>query len=194
MFTQPVPRVAFIGDSITQRWPLCLVRGYEGINLGMAGQSTVQVLRRFRMDALGCRPQVIHIMAGTNDIAGNSGSMPAQATIGNILAMVDLARRARVGIVVGSICPAREFPWSPTVHPSAQIAYINRSLERAMSAIEVPFADYAADLDDGRGAMRPDCSDDGVHPNLSGYRRISPTAIRALNRAANGATRGQPNA
>ncbi len=176
------PTVVFMGDSITENWseldPALFTGGV--IDRGIRGQTTPQMVLRFRQDVVALRPKVVHIMAGTNDIAGNTGpESPAQFQ-DNIRTMVDLARASGIKVVLGAIPPARRFTWVATLQPAPRIVQLNRWLKSYAAANRLGFADYHAALASPDDGMKPDTSADGVHPNAEGYRLMRPVALRAL--------------
>jgi lysophospholipase L1-like esterase len=171
------PRAVFFGDSITENWVLGDERlfGPGVIGRGIGGQTTAQMLVRFRSDVIDLRPRVVQIMAGTNDLAGNKGPTSERDYQNNIMAMVELARAHRIRVVLASIPPAGRFFWRPEVAPAPQIERLNAWLRNYARREKLTFVDYHAVLAGPEGAMRPGLSLDGVHPNRDGY-----AAMRAL--------------
>jgi lysophospholipase L1-like esterase len=187
------PEVVFIGDSITQGWtdkaPAFFHAGVVG--RGISGQTSPQMLVRFRQDVLDLRPRVVHIMMGTNDIAGNTGPMSTEETEANFMTMAELARAHGIGVVIASIPPAASFPWKPGVETVEKIRALNGWLRAYAERIGAVYADYTAVLDDGRGGMRPGLASDGVHPTSAGYALMAPVAEKAIAEALGG-ERGRP--
>jgi lysophospholipase L1-like esterase len=180
---QPV-RVVFMGDSITDNW-INLSKGFwtEGrIDRGISGQTTPQMLVRFRQDVIDLHPQAVHIMAGTNDVAGNTGAATLQTVEGNIRSMAELARAHGIKVILASIPPAGAFPWNPAVKPVPQIAALNTWLQGYARANGFTYVDYFAALADPAGAMKPGLSSDGVHPTAQGYAVMEPLAKAAIAR------------
>ena len=175
-------RVVFLGDSITEGWksadPTMFERGV--IDRGISGQTTTQMLLRFREDVVDLHPQVVHIMAGTNDVAGNTGPMPIDRVLDNIRSMAELARANGIRVVIASVPPAAAFSWRPEVRPVAAIAEINRKLRAYAAANRFTYVDYFAALADQNGAMKPGMAHDGVHPTAAGYAAMKPLAIAAI--------------
>ncbi|MGI4732416.1 MAG: SGNH/GDSL hydrolase family protein [Janthinobacterium lividum] len=177
-------RVVFMGDSITDNW-MGLSKGFwaEGrVDRGISGQTTPQMLVRFRADVLDLHPQAVQIMAGTNDIAGNSGAATMETVEGNIRTMAELARAHGVKVLLASVPPASAFPWSPEKRPTPQIAAMNAWLQSYAGANGFTYVDYFAALADSQGAMRPGLSSDGVHPTAAGYAVMEPIARAAIAR------------
>lgn len=166
------PRIVFMGDSITENWTLADPRLFTGgvVNRGIGGQTTPQMLVRFRADVIALKPQVVHIMAGTNDIAGNTGPTTLQDVKNNIVSMVELARASSIRVVLASIPPAATFNWRPQLNPVPQIDEINAWLREYAQQNRLQYIDYHAALAGPSGELRAALGNDGVHPNRDGYR------------------------
>jgi acetyl esterase/lipase len=179
------PRAVFMGDSITDNW----VRGDPAlfanaiVGRGIGGQTSPQMLARFRQDVVALRPHVVHIMAGTNDIAGNTGPTTLEDYQHNILAMIDLARANDIAVVVAAIPPSRKLFWRGDLDPRPQIRELNDWLRGLAFSRGLTFVDYGMVLADPDGGMRADLGNDGVHPNRLGYARMRPLAERAVAEA-----------
>lgn len=178
-------QVVFMGDSITYGWGLADAAffGAGHVNRGISGQTTPQMLARFQADVAALRPRVVHIMAGTNDIAGNTGPTSVQDVRNNIIAMVTLAKANRAAVVLASIPPAKSFPWAPGLTPADQIREMNAWLKAYARAQGLIYVDYYAVLATPDGGMKPELTFDGVHPDAAGYRVMRPLAEAALKRA-----------
>ena len=163
--------IVFMGDSITEGWhdkrPGFFSRGR--IDRGISGQTTSQMVLRMFSDVVELRPRAVHIMAGTNDIAGNTGPMTAQMTEDNFRAMADIAQRHAIKVLIACTPPAASFPWSPGIQTRPRIAELNSRLERYAHSTGATWVDYRPALDDGTGAMKPGLASDGVHPTEAGY-------------------------
>jgi lysophospholipase L1-like esterase len=180
------PRVVFIGDSITEFWKIAHPDffGESYIDRGVRGQTTAQILVRFRQDVIALKPAVVHILAGTNDFAGNGGPTTLEAIKNNIASMVDLAIANDIRVVLGSVPPAGAFPWRPTVlEPAQHIVEANEWLRRYAREKNLIYVDYHEPLADERDAMKQTFSNDGVHPNRDGYSVMEPLARRAVEQA-----------
>lgn len=179
------PRVVFIGDSITENWvglaPALFVSGAVG--RGISGQTSPQVLVRFYQDVVRLRPRVVHIMVGTNDLAGNTGPNSPEMYANHIAAMVDLARANGIAVVIGSILPAARFPWKASLAPAKQVVALNTWLKAFAKARGAAFADYHAALANPEGGINPDLAPDGIHPNAKGYAVMEPIARAAIAEA-----------
>ena len=163
--------VVFMGDSITEGWkdkrPGFFSKGR--IDRGISGQTTPQMVLRMMADVVSLKPKAVHIMAGTNDIAGNTGPMTAAMSEDNFRMMSDIARMHRIKVLIASIPPAASFPWRPGLETRARIAELNTWLKRFAAQTGATWVDYHPVLDDGTGAMKPGMAYDGVHPTEAGY-------------------------
>lgn len=177
--------VVFLGDSITEGWlqkaPAFFSAGR--ICRGIGGQTTPQLLLRFRQDVIDLQPRAVHIMAGTNDIAGNTGPSTLQMIQDNFLGMAEIAMANRVHLILASIPPASDFPWRPGVETIAPIGAMNAWIRQQAMRLRATYADYFAALSDGQGAMRDGMSSDHVHPTEPGYAAMRPVAEAALRSA-----------
>lgn len=174
-------RAVFLGDSITENW----VKGDPGlftdgvVGRGISGQTTPQMLLRFHADVVALNPKVVHILAGANDIAGNTGPSTVQTYKNNIIAMVEMARANRIKVVLASILPAARIPWQPTIDPAGRVVELNKWLESYARKNGLTFVNYYPVLADANGGLPSRFSNDGVHPNRNGY-----SAMHALAEAA----------
>lgn len=165
-------RVVFMGDSITELWgeqPAGLFADRHLVNRGISGQTTAQMLLRFRPDVLALGPRRVVLLAGTNDIAGNTGPISVEAIAGNIRSMVQLARAEGVAVVLCAVLPVKRYPWAPEVQPLPQVAALNRLLHAMAKEYRTGWVDYHAALADRDGGLPAAYSGDGVHPNAAGY-------------------------
>ena len=175
-------QAVFLGDSITENWIAADPALFSDriLNRGISGQTTPQMLLRFYADVIALHPRVVHILAGANDLAGNTGPSSAQQYKDNIMAMCDLASANGVRVVLASLLPAERFPWRPEVRPVAQIDELNRWLRRYAAQRKFVYVDYYAVLAGPGGAMRAGLSHDGVHPHRAGYVLMRPLTQRGL--------------
>ena len=166
------PRVVFMGDSITENWLLAdpALFDHGVVNRGISGQTTAQMLVRFRADVVSLHPQVVHILAGTNDVAGNTGPTSARDFENNIMSMVDIARANGIRVVLGSIPPTASFSWRPQLNPVPTIQALNAWLRSYAKRQRIAYIDYYSLLGGASGELRNDLGNDGVHPNRVGYR------------------------
>jgi lysophospholipase L1-like esterase len=163
--------VVFMGDSITENWkekrPSFFTRGR--VDRGISGQTTSQMVLRMMSDVVALKPRAVHVMGGTNDIAGNTGPMTARMSVNNVRAMTDIAQRHGIKVIIASVPPAASFPWAPRVQSRVAIAELNRRLKRMALETRSSWIDYHSVLDDGTNAMKPGLATDGVHPSEAGY-------------------------
>jgi lysophospholipase L1-like esterase len=182
------PTVVFIGDSITEGWGVgdasLFSRGV--IDRGISGQTSPQMLVRFYQDVVALHPKAVHIMAGTNDVAGNTGPSSPDDFKNNIRAMVDLAVANHIQVILASIPPADRFPWRPDIQPAEQIRQLNKWLRQLADQRKLVYADYYSSLTTASGGFRAELSNDGVHPNSDGYAAMRPIADAALRKATRG--------
>ena len=178
-------RVVLFGDSITEGWKIQAPDFFndQRLDRGISGQTTAQMLVRFRRDVLELHPALVHIMAGTNDIAGNTGPTSLPTIEGNLATLVELARAHHVAVVLASVPPAAQFGWRPAVRPASAIAALNDWLRDYARREHLVYVDYYSALKDESGAFRPELSGDGVHPNAAGYALMRPLAERAIDAA-----------
>ncbi len=175
-------RIVFMGDSITEGWVSeapDFFAGKNRVGRGISGQTTPQMVLRFRQDVIDLRPAVVHIMAGTNDIAGNTGPMSPDQTKANIRTMTELARAHGIRVILASIPPAGGFPWRPGLATADPIIAMNAWLKAYAASNNATYADYWTALHDGK-AMRAELASDGVHPNAKGYAVMAPVADKAI--------------
>lgn len=179
-------RVVFMGDSITEFWsqnPANFFPGKPYVNRGISGQTTPQMLVRFRPDVIALRPKVVVILAGTNDIAGNTGPMTPEATEDNLMSMADLAQANGIRVVLASVLPAYDYPWRKGLHPNEKIPALNAWIKTYCAQKGHVYLDYFSAMTDDRAGLRPELGDDGVHPNKAGYAIMSPLAEKAITEA-----------
>ena len=178
-------RVVLFGDSITQLWGAVdpdLFRD-DTINRGVSSQTTEQMLGRFRADVVALDPKVVLILAGVNDIAGNTGPTSLARIEDNIQAMVELARAHHIRVILGSVPPTSGFSWRPAIHPVETIKALNGWLRTYAQAQGLTYVDYYAALVDAEGGFTRSLTADGVHPNADGYRVMRPLAENAIRQA-----------
>jgi lysophospholipase L1-like esterase len=183
-------RVIFIGDSITDYWKLADYfpsRPYAVMNRGIDGQTTPQMLVRFRQDVIDLHPKVLVVLAGTNDVAGVTGRTRNEDIEANYASMAELARAHKIHLVFSSLLPVynytEEAKESFALRPAERILALNRWLKDYCSKNGLVYLDYFSALVDDRGMMKRDLSDDGLHPNVAGYKVMAPLAEKAVARA-----------
>lgn len=181
-------RVVFMGNSITEYWQELHPEFFDGAYIcrGISGQTSYQMLVRFREDVIALKPRVVVICAGTNDVAENSNlTYVEERTFGNIVSMVELARAHRIRVVLCSTLPCSEFYWRKTITDIPEkLQSLNKRLQQYARRNRIAYADYYKPLlaDDGI-SLNPALTDDGVHPNREGYRIMEPIINKAIKRA-----------
>ena len=183
--------VVFYGDSITEGWiqvrpEFFIDRDY--INRGIGGQTTPQMLLRFRQDVVDLNPKVVVILAGTNDIAGNSGYISLEAIISTIKSMAEIANANEIKVIISSILPAIDYPWKPGLDPASKIITINKALKVFSEENNFIYLDYYSAMVDDKGGLKvPEytTANDLVHPNKDGYLVMEKLAEIAINKALN---------
>jgi len=185
------PRVLLIGDSITDFWPTAdpaffAGRPYAYVGRGISGQTSPQMLLRFRQDVLDLHPAVVVILAGTNDVAENTGPYQPQATLNNLMSMAELALAHGIRVVLCSVLPAAEFPWRKQLRPAPQIVALNAQIKAYARQQHFQYLNYHAALADERQGLKPAFANDGVHPTLAGYRVMEPLLTQAVRAALQG--------
>jgi acyl-CoA thioesterase I len=184
-------RVVFIGDSITDYWKLAdYFPGKAYINRGVDGQSTSEMLVRFRQDVIDLHPKVLIVLAGTNDIAGVTGRTRNEDIEANYASMAELARVHNIRVIFASLLPAYNYtPESKesfALRPRDRILALNVWLKDYCAKNDFVYLDYFSALVDGKGMLRHDLSDDGLHPNAAGYKIMAPLAEKAIEKAIGG--------
>lgn len=176
-------RVVFMGNSITIGWSNLNPEFFEGkpyINRGISGQTTPQMLIRFRPDVINLKPKVVVILAGTNDIAGNTGYTPVETIFGNIVSMTELAKANGIKVVLSSVLPAFDYPWRKGLEPVGKIADLNQRLKDYAAKNNCVYLDYYTPMADERKGLKAELTSDGVHPNKAGYLVMGPLAEKAI--------------
>jgi acetyl esterase/lipase/lysophospholipase L1-like esterase len=179
-------RVVFMGNSITDGWiraDSVFFATHNYIDRGISGQTTPQMLVRFRQDVIDLKPVAVVILAGINDIAGNTGPMTPEQTFGNIASMAELAKANNIRVVISSILPAYDFPWHPGLQPADKVVKLNAMLKDYANKNGIIYLDYFSAMADERKGLPKSLSEDGVHPNLAGYKIMEPLADKAIAEA-----------
>jgi len=188
-------RVVFMGDSITDAWPQprfgAFFPGKPYIGRGISGQTTPQMLLRFRPDVIALKPKAVIILAGTNDIAGNTGPMTDEQISGNLASMAELAKANGIRVIFSSILPVSEYhvrpgdtaPPQTTRRPMARITALNAWMKEYAASNGHVYLDYFAAMTDAKGLLRAELSEDDLHPNAAGYAIMAPLAEAAIQAA-----------
>lgn len=179
-------RVVFMGNSITDAWINSVPEYFSGrayIDRGISGQTTPQMLIRFRQDVIALKPKVVVILAGTNDIAGNTGPSTLEMIEDNLESMAVLAKAAGIQVVLSSVLPVYDYPWKPGLQPAEKIITLNKWIKNYAMANDCFYLDYFPSLADDRNGMKAEYSKDGVHPNAEGYKIMGALADKVIAKA-----------
>lgn len=185
-------RVAFLGDSITDGWHNPANGGFfpgkPYVNRGISGQTTPQMLIRFRPDVIALNPDVVVILAGTNDIAGNTGPMTLESIEDNLASIAELARAHGIRVVLSSLLPVSDYEKTAdgqvrnqtTRRPPEQIKALNEWMKKYAADNKMTYLDYYSAMVDDKGFLKDELSNDGLHPNAQGYQVMNPLAEKAI--------------
>ena len=179
-------RVVFMGNSITQGWiekrPEFFAKN-PYINRGISGQTTPQMLIRFRQDVIALQPKVVVILAGTNDIAGNTGPSTLEMIEDNLASMAELANANGIRVVLSSVLPVLDYPWKPGLEPAEKIVTLNGWIRSYCQKKGFIYLDYFTPMADERHGMKKELTYDGVHANVEGYKIMEPLVQEAIKQA-----------
>jgi len=181
-------RVVFLGNSITEGWINSrpdFFSTHPYINRGISGQTTPQMLIRFRQDVIALQPKVVVILAGTNDIAGNTGPSTIEMIEDNLASMSELAAANDIRVVLSSVLPVYDYPWKPGLKPADKIIALNAWIKQFCEKKGFIYLDYFSSLADERNGMKASLSSDGVHANVEGYKIMEPLVEAAIQKALN---------
>jgi lysophospholipase L1-like esterase len=175
--------IVFMGDSITEFWSTTKPAFFENaafINRGISGQTTPQMLLRFRADVINLKPVGVVILAGGNDIAGNTGLATLEMILNNIYSMVELAEANNIKVILCSVLPANYFYWQPKAQPATTILALNESIQRYAKEKGLLYTDFYSSLVDNLKGLPLTYSNDGVHPNAAGYEIMEPLLLKNI--------------
>lgn len=178
-------RVVFMGNSITEGWINTCPEFFANkpyINRGISGQTTPQMLVRFRPDVINLKPALVVILAGTNDIAGNTGPSTLEMIMDNLISMCELAKTNNIKVVLSSVLPAFDYPWKTGLEPAEKIANLNVMIKGYAEKNGIVYLDYYSAMVDNRKGLPLELSGDGVHPNKKGYDIMGPLAEVAIKK------------
>ena len=176
-------RIVFMGNSITEGWlehDSSFFNNKNYINRGISGQTTPQMLLRFRADVINLNPKVVVILAGTNDIAGNTGPMSYEMIMNNIISMCELAKANNISVVLSSVLPAFDFPWRKGLNPNKKIPELNSRIKIYADKNNLVYLDYFSAMVNDKNGLQEIYTYDGVHPNKVGYQIMGPLANAAI--------------
>ena len=176
-------RIVFMGDSITEFWSTVNPKFFFGkpyINRGISGQTSPQMLLRFRADVIALNPTLVLLLAGINDIAGNTGPSTIEMITDNIFSMAELAKANDIKVILCSVLPAFDFYWNPGSYPAEKIVTLNTIIQKYADANGILYLDYYSAMVDANKGMKAAYSNDGAHPNKTGYEIMNPLAEAAI--------------
>ena len=179
-------RVVFYGASMMEFWGRngsVFFPGKPYVNRGVSGQTTPQMLARFRQDVVNLHPKAVVILGGGNDVAGNTGPMTAEMTEDNWQSMADLAKENGIKVVFASLTPTTDFPWRRGLHPAEKIRALNMWLQGYCVSHGLIYLDYYSALTDAEGGMKAEYTVDGVHASVKGYEVMAPLTQAAIDKA-----------
>ena len=181
-------RVVFMGNSITIGWLQTHPDFFNNkpyVNRGISGQTTPQMLVRFRADVVDLDAAAVILLAGTNDIAGNTGPVTLEMILDNIKSMTEIAQANDIKVILCSVLPAFDYPWRPGLAPNVKIPKLNKMIKRYAEESGAYYLDYFTALEDGNNGMIKEYTTDGVHLTLEGYQVMEPLVENALQKVLN---------
>lgn len=173
---QQPARVVFMGNSITEQWSKVFPAMFDGksyINRGISGETTPQMLARFHQDVIALNPDIVVILAGTNDIAGNTGPSSIEMIRDNLMSMTQLAQANGIRVVLASVLPAYDYPWKRGLEPAPKIVALNALIKDYAGRAGATYVDFHSAMRDERDGLRAEYTTDGVHVTEAGYRVMS---------------------
>ncbi|SIS67766.1 Lysophospholipase L1 [Zobellia uliginosa] len=186
---KPAPnenRVVFMGNSITIGWINSRPEFFANkpyVNRGISGQTTPQMLLRFRQDVIDLQPKVVVLLAGTNDIAGNTGPSTLDMIMNNIKSMAEIATANDIKVILSSTLPAFDYPWKPGMEPAQKIVDLNKMIKAYADEKGHIYLDYFSAMADERNGLPKKYANDGVHPTVEGYKVMEPMVEKAIAQA-----------
>ena len=179
-------RVVFMGNSITQGWKETHPDFFSSnpyICRGIGGQTTPQMLIRFKQDVVALQPSVVVILAGTNDIAGNTGPSSLEMIMDNLSSMVEIATANKIKVVMSSVLPAYDYPWRKGLEPNILIPKLNEMIKSYCEKNDLVYLDYFSVMNDGNNGLRAELTTDGVHCTIEGYKIMESMVKPAIEKA-----------
>ncbi|WP_236025457.1 GDSL-type esterase/lipase family protein [Flavobacterium geliluteum] len=153
------------------------------INRGISGQTSSQMLVRFRPDVIALKPKLVVILAGINDIAQNNGPIALEDIFGNIISMVELAKQNKIRVILSSVLPAYDFAWRKGLEPAEKVIKLNSMIKNYCEENQIVYVDYFSAMVDQRNGLDEKYTQDGVHPTLVGYKTMEPLLEKAIRKA-----------
>ena len=179
-------RIVFMGNSITIGWLEARPEFFAGkpyVNRGIGGQTTPQMLLRFRQDVVDLKPSAVVILAGINDIAGNTGPSTIEMIVDNIVSMAELAKANNINVVLCSVLPAYDFPWAKGLKPAGKVIKLNAMIKSYSTKHNIVYVDYFTAMADESNGLKEKLGVDGVHPNVTGYSIMEPLVEDGIAKA-----------
>lgn len=179
-------RIVFLGSSIFENWKKIVPEFFDGrpyLDRGISGQISPQLLIRFRQDVINLKPTAVIILAGSNDIAGNTGHVTNETIMNNIASMAELAQLHHIKVILCEYLPVNDFPWRKGLDPAPKIIALNKLIRAYASANKFTVLDYFSPMVGERDGQRPELTLDGVHPNEEGYKIMATATEAAIKKA-----------
>ena len=177
-------RVIFMGNSITEGWLSIRPEFFKNkpyVNRGISGQTTPQMLLRFRQDVINLKPSTVVLLAGINDIAENTGPSTIEMIANNIISMAELAKANQIKVIICSVLPANNFPWRKGIKPAEKVRKLNAILQSYSYENKLAYVDYYSAMVNDSHGLKKELGEDGIHPNKKGYLIMEPILEKAIN-------------
>ena len=181
-------RVVFMGNSITEGWLSIRPEFFKNkpyVNRGISGQTTPQMLVRFRQDVIHLKPSIVVILAGINDIAQNTGPSTIEMIANNIVSMAELAKANHINVIICSVLPANKFPWREGLKPAEKVIKLNTILKSYSKKHKLAYVDYYSAMVNDSHGLKKELGEDGIHPNKNGYLIMEPILEKAIKKYMN---------
>ena len=181
-------RVVFMGNSITEGWLSIRPEFFVNkpyVNRGISGQTTPQMLLRFRQDVIHLKPSIVVILAGINDIAQNTGPSTIEMIANNIISMAELAKANHINVIICSVLPAFDFPWREGLKPAEKVIKLNALLKSYSNKNKLEYVDYYSAMVNDSHGLKKELGEDGIHPNKIGYLIMEPILEKAIKKHMN---------
>ena len=181
-------RVVFMGNSITEGWLSIRPEFFKNkpyVNRGISGQTTPQMLLRFRQDVIHLKPSTVVLLAGINDIAENTGPSTIEMIANNIISMAELAKANHINVIICSVLPANKFPWREGLKPAEKVIKLNALLQSYSKKHKLAYVDYYSAMVNDSHGLKKELGEDGIHPNKNGYLIMEPILEKAIKKYIN---------
>ena len=181
-------RVVFMGNSITEGWLSIRPEFFKNkpyVNRGISGQTTPQMLLRFRQDVINLKPSTVVLLAGINDIAENTGPSTIEMIANNIISMAELAKANHINVIICSVLPANNFPWREGLKPAEKVRKLNAILQSYSYENKLAYVDYYSAMVNDSNGLKKELGEDGIHPNKNGYLIMEPILEKAIKEYIN---------